>query len=560
MKARSVVVVFLIAFIVMCISPPYAFDKFQFSKTDNAKLLFERSKGPINGNSSISLEITFDGWNALISGIQEVELSLTSPTLVTFFFENFSILNMNIKKIEVYGAKATMEAFYDGKYGVLLLNVTPIERVQRIKIVYTLRYQPLLDIEERDIIEWHMKSTEDYFYLPPEAYMLIPKIDGNVTINVESYPASYTLAGILKLPNNKYKPLLPEKGAFYTDGGRFYVLLGRWNIYKKNIVIDGKNVDVVALTDEGEWVVDELAKILKIYSSQLIPYPYRELIYIRFKGHRSEYEGCGLYGGALGTQFKSVIPHEVAHNWFGMYAELGLLDESLATYTSISMNNLTLDTLDKWEAFCFSSKKRTPIAEMRNIEMSRMTDITANLYYRGGFIFRSLQFVVGNETFFEGLRELLKICHVKDCTKTEETLTLIKEIFENMTNRDLNWFFEEWFYTADYPNFTVSSLKITQNSGYYTLILNITEENSFTMPLEVGIVTLAENITKRILVNGSSSLEVKTKERPIMIILDPNNWIANINGSSYRFNWEKLTFEKTEKKEREINGVKIVIN
>ncbi|KPU63995.1 aminopeptidase [Thermococcus sp. EP1] len=555
MKARSVVVVFLVTFIVMCISPSYTFDKFQFSKTDNAKLLFERSKEFIWGNSSISLEITFDGWNAIISGIQEVELSLTSPTLVTFFFENSSILNVNIKKIEVYGAKATMEAFYDGRYGLLLLNVSPNKSRQKIRIFYTSHYQPLLDVYMRDLIEWHLKSTKDYFYIPPEAYMLLSKLKGNFTINVESYPANYMLAGILKLPNNKYKPLLPERGTFYANGGRFYILLGRWDIYKKNIVIDGKNVNVVALTDEGEWTVDELAKILKIYSSRLIPYPYDEFIYIRIKGHRSETEGFGLYEGAVGTQFKSVIPHEAAHNWFGIYAELGLLDESFATYTS-SFYNMTSEQLDYWEGICLSSRDWTPIVDINAVTRKHQT----NLYQRGGFILRSLQFVVGDEIFFEGLRELLKICHVRDCTQTEETLNLIKEIYENLTEQNLDWFFKEWFYTADYPNFTVSSLKITQNSGYYTLILNITEENGFAMPLEVRIVTLAENITKRILVNGSSFLEVKTKERPIMIILDPNDWMANINGSSYRINWEKLTFEKIEKKEREINGVKIVIN
>ena len=555
MKTRFVVVIFLVAFIVMCINPSYTFDKFQFSKTDNAKLLFERNEESIRGNSSISLDITFDGWNAIIKGIQEIELSLSSSATIPLLFENSSISKFDIEKIEAYGAKVGVEGFYDGKYGLLLLNVSPNKSRQKIRIFYTSHYQPLLDVYMRDIIEWHMKSTKDYFYLPPEAYMLIPKIDGDVTISVESYPANYMLAGILKLPNNKYKPLLPERGTFYANGGRFYILLGRWDIYKKNIVIDGKNVNVVALTDEGEWSVDELAKILKIYSSRLIPYPYDEFIYIRIKGHRSETEGFGLYGGAAGTQFKSVIPHEAAHNWFGIYAELGLLDESFATYTS-SFYNMTSEQLDYWEGICLSSRDWTPIVDINAVTRKHQT----NLYQRGGFIFRSLQFVVGDETFFKGLRELLEVCHTRDCTQTEETLNLIKEIYENLTGQDLDWFFKEWFYTADYPNFTVSNLKIAQNDSYYSLMLNITEKNGFAMPLEVRIVTLAENITKRILVNGSSFLEVKTKERPIMIILDPNDWMANINGSSYRINWEKLTFEKIEKEGLEINGVKVIVN
>lgn len=539
---------------VMCISPSKVELKdVQFSETVNAKRLFEVNWGSNAANESVSLYITFDGWNATIKGVQEIDLSLTSSAVIPLLFENSSILKVNIEKIEVYGAKASVRGFYDGRYGLLLLNVSPIKSTQRIKLFYTFHYQPLFDINMRDPIEWHLKSTKDYFYLPPEAYMFLSKLKGSSTIKISHYPSSYTLAGLLKLPNDKYKPLLPEESTSHTDGGRFYILLGKWNVYEKTTKIDGRSVKITALTDEPD-PTDELAKILKLYSSYLIPYPYDEFVYIKIKGHRSEIEGFGLYGGAVGTQFENVIPHEVAHNWFGEYAELGLLDESFATYTS-SLYNSTPEQLDYWEGICLSSRDRTPIVEINAIRNHQ-----TNLYQRGGFILRSLQFVVGNETFFQGLRELLEICHVKDCSQIEETLNLIREIYENKTGEDLDWFFREWFYTADYPNFTVSSLKVSQNDGYYTLRLNITEENGFAMPLEVEVVTLSESITERIFVNGSVILRLELKEKPFKIILDPNDWIANFNGSPCRVNWEKFTFEKIKKEERETEGVKIVVN
>ncbi len=556
MKARFIIVIALTVLIVMCISPHRTdLREFQFSKTTNAKRLFEAKWENNTANGSISLNITFDGWNVTIKGTQEIELSLSSPSVIPFLFENLSILRLDIEKIEVCGAKVSVKGFHDGEHGLLLLNVTPTKSTQKIRLFYTSHYQPLLDINMRDPIEWQMKSTKDYFYIPPEAYMLPSKLRGNFTIRVSHYPTNYTLAGILKLPNGKYKPLLPEEDTFHTDGRRFYILLGRWDVYEKTIKINDRNIKVIALTDEGD-VTDELSKILKVYSTHLISYPYDELIYIRFKGHRSEYEGYGLHGGALGTQFKSVIPHEIAHNWFAMYADLGILNEPFATYVSISTYNLTPENLDKWEALCFSSKKRIPIVEIKDIQAFRMIEITSNLYYRGAFILRSLQFVVGNKMFFKGLRELLEVCHVRDCTQTEETLNLIKGIYENLSNTDLEWFFKEWFYTADYPNFTVSSLEVIQNG----LILNITEKNGFAMPLEVKIVTPTESLTKRIFINGSAILQVKLKERPLKVIIDPNDWIANVDGSSYRINWEKQKFEKIEKEEMEIDGVEIVVN
>ncbi|ALM75757.1 M1 family aminopeptidase [Thermococcus barophilus] len=555
MKIHLIVVIILTTLIVMCISSHRTeLRELQFSPTANAKRLFEASWENNTANESISLSIIFDGWNATIKGTQEIELSLSSSSVIPFLFENSSILRFDLEKIEVYGAKVSVKAFYDGKYGVLLLNVTPTRSTQKIRLFYTSHYQPLLDINMRDPIEWHMKSTKDYFYIPPEAYMFLSKLRGKFTIKVLHYSTDYTLAGILKLRNGKYKPLLPEEDAFHTDGKRLYILLGRWYIYESTIKIYDRNIKVIALTDEGN-VTNALSKILKVYSSHLIPYPYDELIYIRFKGHRSEYEGYGLYGGALGTQFKRVIPHEVAHNWFAMYADLGILNEPFAVYTS-SLYNLTSEQVDKWEGLCLSLKDKTPIARINGITRQNMN----TLYQRGGFILRSLQFVVGNETFFKGLRELLGICHAKECTKTEETLNLIKEIYENLTNKDLDWFFKEWFYTADYPNFTVSSLKVIQNGNYYRLILNITEKNGFAMPLEVKIVTPTENITKRIFVNGSAILGVELKEKPLRVIIDPNDWMINADGSNYRVNWENFMLEKIEKEAMELNGVEIVVN
>ncbi|WP_461867117.1 hypothetical protein [Thermococcus sp.] len=231
-----------------------------------------------------------------------------------------------------------------------------------------------------------------------------------------------------------------------------------------------------------------------------------------------------------------------------MYANLGILNEPFAVYTS-SLYSLSPEQLDKWEALCLSSKDETPISKIKTVNRDQFI----NLYYRGGFALRSLQFVIGNETFFKGLRKLLKVCHVKNCTDMDKTLNLIREIFENISGQRLDWFFKEWFYTADYPNFTVSSLKLTQSS----LTLNITENKGFAMPLEVEIITSKENITKRIFLNGSSVLSVETEGKPLMVILDPHDWVVNVNGSAYRVNWE---FEKTERKEKWIDGVKIVIN
>ncbi|WP_461867116.1 hypothetical protein [Thermococcus sp.] len=263
MRLTVVIISAVLIVILLTYTPLTVFKGIKFSEVDN---VFEQSSSVSGAAVRISLDIAFDGWNATINGIEDIKLSLNSPAHLAMLIESSPVLNMSIERIEVYGAEVTIRGLHYGEHKLLLLDITP---VQRIKLFYISRYQPMLDINMRDPIEWHMKSTEKYFYLPPEAFMPIPKLKGNftVTAKVISYPPAYTLAGIIKIAERKYRPFLPEKS---SGGEKLYILLGRWGVYRKTVKIDGRNVKVIALTDEGN-VTNELAKIIEVYSSYLTP-------------------------------------------------------------------------------------------------------------------------------------------------------------------------------------------------------------------------------------------------------------------------------------------------
>ncbi|RLF92155.1 hypothetical protein DRN82_00565 [Thermococci archaeon] len=177
-----------------------------------------------------------------------------------------------------------------------------------------------------------------------------------------------------------------------------------------------------------------------------------------------------------------LLAHEIAHVWFGDYASFGRVDKSLANYLAIvctgsyglidyvenSLANSTYSLVRIYEGNVFN-----PRAE-------------AEIYYKGAFIFRSLQFVLGNETFFEGLRELLRACHNRECNLTD-----IQGIFERVSGRDLDWFFREWFYSKEMPRYRISNLR-------GSLEFDIIDESNFTMPVEVQVITPTKSFTKKI--------------------------------------------------------------
>ncbi|WP_143592391.1 M1 family aminopeptidase [Thermococcus litoralis] len=158
------------------------------------------------------------------------------------------------------------------------------------------------------------------------------------------------------------------------------------------------------------------------------------------------------------------------------------------------------------------------------------------IYRKGGFVFRSLQFVLGNKTFFKGLRQVVNECHYISCG-----LSRIQEIFENVSNQDLDWFFEEWFYSTEVPDYRVKNLTIIRENGKYLLNFEIVDESNFTMPLEIKVETDKGSVVKRIWIKGKARHSIECEGKPVAVILDPYEWIINKN------------------REYQINGIKIVV-
>jgi len=293
-------------------------------------------------------------------------------------------------------------------------------------------------------------------------------------------------------------------------------------------------------------------EMIKSYTELLKIVPYSEINVIFYPdlpyGNGEEFEdfeerGVAIVGiqGSVGVaDFLSTLGHEVAHVWFGSYTHLGRIEESLATYSQhlfalqfyekhpeeLKKYNMTLsEALDHTEEIIIAYNRdyTKPLARVyiEGILDSRVRN--AIQYKKGAFVFRSLQFVLGNETFFEGLRELLKECHSRECNLTD-----VQNVFEKVSGQDLDWFFKEWFYTPKVPDYEVRDLTIAQADGYL-LTFEIVDKSNFTMPVEVEVVTPAERCIKRIWVNGTAKISFELKDKPTKIILDPNEWMVNEN-------------------------------
>jgi aminopeptidase N len=163
-------------------------------------------------------------------------------------------------------------------------------------------------------------------------------------------------------------------------------------------------------------------------------------------------------------------------------------------------------------------KNEQPIAPRK--EMTSDEAYTNDMYSKGAYVLHTLRYYVGDETFKMILRhwaypnpEMEKLTDGSQCrfATTDEFL----EIAENVSGRELDWFWEVYFRQASLP---VLKAEIKNNTLY--LEWKIENDLPFSVPVEVR---LGDEIVKVEMREGAGSVRISEGAEPE---IDPNNWIT----------------------------------
>jgi aminopeptidase N len=161
-----------------------------------------------------------------------------------------------------------------------------------------------------------------------------------------------------------------------------------------------------------------------------------------------------------------VIAHEMAHMWFGNLVTMRWwddlwLNESFAELMGFHTADVATRFHGGWTAFCTGRKawgysadqKPTthPISGPVTDNRSALMNFDGISYAKGASVLRQLMVLVGQETFFEGVRRYLDK-HAFGNTTLQDFLAAI----EDASGRDLTAWAESWLRTAG-----VSTLRIT---------------------------------------------------------------------------------------------------
>jgi aminopeptidase N len=150
-----------------------------------------------------------------------------------------------------------------------------------------------------------------------------------------------------------------------------------------------------------------------------------------------------------------LIPHELAHQWFGDYVTTEnwanmWLNEGFAEFMPgqywRTKHGAHLEQdyyLDEYRQFmAIDARRRMPLASLGS----------NNIYPKGALVLEMLYDYLGDQRFWSGIHIYLTT-HAFGVAVSDD----LRQAFLTATGENLDWFWNEWVYSAGYPEFTVSS-------------------------------------------------------------------------------------------------------
>ena len=135
-------------------------------------------------------------------------------------------------------------------------------------------------------------------------------------------------------------------------------------------------------------------------------------------------------------------------------------------------------------------------------------------YTKGSVVLRMLRDMLGQDVFREGLREYYHRYRFRNVTRED-----FRRVMEDVSGRDLEWFFRQWLDTTDWLDWGVVSARyaVTEDSGYV-----VTAELRRRGPAWMPVVVRAGDA--RVVVDSRDravTVTLRSRARPTAVVVDP---------------------------------------
>ena len=252
--------------------------------------------------------------------------------------------------------------------------------------------------------------------------------------------------------------------------GEFAVVKDKWRNIELTYYVEPK------FEANAKDIYPHTPEMLEMFSTKLdYPYPwskYAQVVVRDYVSGAMENTTAVIFGEFMQKNKREllddhitnekVVAHEMFHHWFGdlvtteNWANL-TMNEGFANYSEYmwlehkyGRDEADFHEYNEQQGYIFSAADGGhPLIHFGYDDKESMFD--AHSYNKGGAALHMLRDEVGDEAFFASLNRYLKDNQYSDVEAHELRLA-----FEDVTGRDMNWFFNQWYFGAGHPNLVIS--------------------------------------------------------------------------------------------------------
>ncbi|MCB9275649.1 MAG: T9SS type A sorting domain-containing protein [Lewinellaceae bacterium] len=320
------------------------------------------------------------------------------------------------------------------------------------------------------------------------------------------------------------------------------IAVSNYSVFSASVPVDGSQpievLNYVYPENLTSWqnAIHSTVESMTLYNQLFGLYPFADEKY----GHAQFGWGGGMEHQTMsfmGGNSHSLQAHELAHQWFGDKVTCGSwadiwLNEGFATYLEgmTYEHGLGANTWMNWLEGKINHVTGQPDGSVFVDDTTSVNRIFSSRlsYSKGALLLHMLRWKLGDEAFFQGIRNYLDAPELAyGYAKTAD----LQYYLEQAGSQDLNEFFDDWFYGQGYPSYHINWW---QDGN--TVLVQIDQTTShpsvdfFEMPVPVEFFGNGYNETK--VFDNTYSGQVFTFQAPVniaMVRFDPDLWICSNN-------------------------------
>ncbi len=307
----------------------------------------------------------------------------------------------------------------------------------------------------------NQKTTNEFNLTVPDKYVTLS--NGKMTAQKKNADGTRTDTWVMELPHSPY--------LFFIGVGDFAIVKDQYKGKEVNYYVEHKYEKV------ARKIFGYTPEMMKFFSEKVtgIEYPwvkYSQIVGRDYVSGAMENTTATLHQESAqqnarelvdGNNWESTVAHELFHQWFGDYVTAEswsnlTVNESFADYSQLlwleykyGADEAGFENFNEMNQYLNgrNGERNKDLVRFFYNDKEDMFDLVS--YQKGGRILHMLRTFVGDDAFYKSLNKYLTSNKFGNGNAHKLRLA-----FEEVTGKDLNWFFNQWYFGSGHPKLEIS--------------------------------------------------------------------------------------------------------